>query len=177
MTPVLWMFLATLCPIHNCVASVNPLSQSPIMSQFWHHPVWTFVKSQQSHIDLLGVGLCMFYVFGQHVFGIPWCAFCVGGVYFFLSSFAFVSIAESVESSVRPRVGGSLLRRPQVGELWPDFFGFVNRINIQKFYLGWFREGGVGGPNHYSGNWCHSFIPLLLYIQKSIWFFWQNSAF
>ena len=38
MTPVLWMFLATLCPIHNCVASVNPLSQSPIMCQFWHHP-------------------------------------------------------------------------------------------------------------------------------------------
>ena len=122
MTPVLWMFLATLCPIHNCVASVNPLSQSPIMCQFWHHPVWTFVKSKQSQIDLFWVPLWLCFVFRQHAFVIPWCAFYVGSVYFFPSSSAFVSIAESVESSVRPRVGGSLLRRPQVGELWPVLF-------------------------------------------------------
>ena len=124
MMSVLWMFLATLCTITNCVTSVNPcpsLQSCPSSDIILFGQ--TFVKSQQSHIDLLEVPLCKGYVFGQHVFGIPLCAFCVGSVYFFPSSSAFVSIAESVESSVRPRVGGSLLRRPQVGELWPVFFG------------------------------------------------------
>ena len=64
-TPVLWMFLATLCTITNCVTSVNPcpsLQSCPSSDIILFGQ--TFVKSQQSHIDLLDVPLYMGYVFG-----------------------------------------------------------------------------------------------------------------
>ena len=126
---------------HQLCHFCQPLSQSPIMSQFWHHPVWTnfcqitAIPHWPSWCASVH-GLCIWVTCIWYSLMCFLCWECV-----FLSVLLCVRLYRGVSWVLSPSKSGWLTASTATGGgAVTSFFGFVNRINIQKFYLGWVRD-------------------------------------